>query len=271
MTRNSGLAYLRTACDSIAMKIRSVYFSLVVGLAGLVLIPGAKAEGYKGKKENLHVYLLIGQSNMAGRAPFTKDEAMPLERGFLLNGSDEWEPAKNPLNAYSTIRKGLNMQKMNPGYTFAKTMLEKSPTVSLGLVVNAKGGSNIGQWKKDAAFYKEAVRRVKIAGKTGTIKGVLWHQGESDAKKPEGYLEKLSDLVKNLREDLAMPDLPFVAGQVNDVKAINDQIAQLPEKVNASSYISSEGLTAMDRWHFDAKSVRIMGERYAEKMLKLQQ
>ena len=40
---------------------------------------------------------------------------------------DKFEPAKNPLNRYSTIRKGLGMQKMNPGYTFSKKMLKEQP------------------------------------------------------------------------------------------------------------------------------------------------
>jgi hypothetical protein len=34
--------------------------------------------------------------------------------------------------------------------------------------------------------------------------------------------------------------------------------------------VKSEGLTAMDRWHFDAKSMKILGERYAAEMLKIQ-
>jgi len=37
-----------------------------------------------------------------------------------------------------------------------------------------------------------------------------------------------------------------------------------------TDYISSEGLKAMDRWHFNAESVKMMGERYAEAMLRLQ-
>lgn len=52
--------------------------------------------------------------------------------------------------------------------------------------------------------------------------------------------------------------------------AINEQISQLPELVPATGFISSEGLKTMDRWHFDAASIKIMGERYAEEMDKIQ-
>lgn len=92
---------------------------------------------------------------------------------YLLNSQDLWEPAMNPLNRYSTIWKGLGMQKLNPGYSFSKSIIEKDKDISIGLVVNAKGGSSIKQWSKESKFYKEAVRRIKSALKTGVIKGVL--------------------------------------------------------------------------------------------------
>ena len=216
-----------------------------------------------------HIYLLIGQSNMAGRAPFTDAEAVPIERCSLLNGDDRWEPATNPLNRYSTIRKGLGMQKMNPGYAFAKTILAKHPDIRLGLVVNAKGGSSIRQWAPGTKFYKEAIRRTKAAQKDGSLKGILWHQGESDAKDTE-YSKKLATLIQSLREDLGAPDLPFVAGQIQGVPLINSQIAKLPETVPGTGFASSKDLTTMDRWHFDAKSVKLLGQRYAAVMLSLQ-
>lgn len=106
----------------------------------------AQTQGYQGPREKLHIYLLIGQSNMAGRAPFTTEEGKVIKRCYLLNDKGVWEPAKNPLNIYSTIRKQAGMQKMNPGYMFAKTMLDKDKDISIGLVVNAKGGTKIEPW-----------------------------------------------------------------------------------------------------------------------------
>jgi hypothetical protein len=218
-----------------------------------------------------HVYLLIGQSNMAGRAKMEKADTEPIERCFLLNADDAWEPATNPLNRHSTIRKGLGMQKIGPGASFAQAMAEKNPEITIGLVVNAKGGTKIGQWKRGTKFYTEAVRRTQAARKSGTLKGIVWHQGESDGGAPEGYLDALAQLIADLRKDLGVADLPFVAGQVKDLPAINDQIAKLPDTVEHTAFISSEGLKTTDRWHFDAPSVRLMGERYAEAMIRLQQ
>jgi predicted TIM-barrel fold metal-dependent hydrolase len=257
------------------MKKRLRETVMVALVFGLALASGLKAEedavsAYDGPREKLHVYLLIGQSNMAGRAPIAEDDAGVIDRCFLLNADDQWEPAQNPLNRYSTIRKGLGMQKLNPGYTFAKAMLAANPDISIGLVVNAKGGSSIEQWGPKSNFYREARRRAKQAAKTGVLKGVLWHQGESDVKAPEGYQDKLVDLIASLRGFLQMSELPFIVGQINNAPVINDQLAKLPERVHASGCVSSEGLKATDRWHFDAPSVKLLGERYAQEMLTVQ-
>lgn len=222
-------------------------------------------------KENLHVYLLIGQSNMAGRAPVDEDDAGEIPRCFLLDGKDQWEPAKNPLNRHSTIRKGLGMQKLNPGYTFAKKILEANPDATIGLVVNAKGGSKIEEWESDKKFYQEIVRRAKEAEKTGTLKGILWHQGESNVGREDKYLDQLAELVKNLRKDLDAPALPFVAGEITEKETeMNAEIAKLPDEVPQTGVASAKDLKTYDRWHFDEESVKKLGERYAVEMLRIQ-
>ena len=225
---------------------------------------------YTGPQEKLHVYLLIGQSNMAGRAPFSAEQSGAIDGCYLFNGDDQWEPAKNPFNRYSTIRKALSMQKMNPGYGFVQTMRKTKKDIAIGLVVNAKGGTRIEQWAKGTQFYQEAVRRAKEAQKTGTLKGILWHQGEGNGGNPDGYLQKLETLITDLRTDLGIENLPFVAGQVHELPPINNQIAQLPETIPYTGFASSEGLKVMDRWHFDTPSMQKLGQRYAEEMLKIE-
>lgn len=224
----------------------------------------------RGPNQNLHIYLLIGQSNMAGRAPFTEDESKPMERCFLLDSLGHWQPASNPLNLYSTIRKNLSKQKMGPGYSFAQSMLAVDKDIELGLVVNARGGSEIEEWAEGSIFYTEALRRVSEAQQTGVLKGILWHQGEANVGNPDKYIDKLTELVTRFRQDLGMPVLPFVAGQIDGVPSINEQIAMLPDQLPHTGFISSEGLTIFEEWHFDAASVRLMGKAYAEEMRKIQ-
>lgn len=233
---------------------------------------------YDGPVERLHIYLLIGQSNMSGQATFWEEDAITIPGAYLLNNDNVFEPAMNPFNRYSTIRKGLLMQNMNPGYTFSREMLEKTDGISIGMVVNARGGTSIEQWKKGSHYYDEAVTRANVARKVGLLKGVLWHQGEANSRQPEGYLNKLKKLILNLRRDLGEPDLPFVAGQLfydrekkPHTKQINEEIARLPTTVPYTGYTRSDGLTTFDNTHFDARGMKLLGKRYAEEILRLQQ
>ena len=220
--------------------------------------------------QNLSIYLLVGQSNMAGRAEIPEDARSILERCFLLNDKNEWEPASNPLNRHSPIQDDPVLQKLGPGYSFARTMLEKDKDISIGLIVNAGGETAIDEWLGKSKLYWSARKRAKEAMKHGTLKGILWHQGEGDADKADGYLDKLKSIIGNFRADLNSPSVPFIAGQIAKDGSINAQIAQLPDAIHLTSFVSSDGLTTTDGTHFDTKSQILLGERYAEAMSTIQ-
>ena len=92
------------------------------------------------------VFLLIGQSNMAGRAPLEAEDKTPIEGVMLLNADGTWEAANNPLNRYATDRKKISMQRLGPGDGFARTLHTALPDKSIGLIVNARGGTKIDEW-----------------------------------------------------------------------------------------------------------------------------
>ena len=225
--------------------------------------------------KHMDIYLLIGQSNMAGRADIETQDKDTLKGVYLLTGLEEkmWERAANPVNKYSTIRKSLDLQKLGPGYYFAQSMAEKNPKKQIGLVVNAKGGTAISEWMPGTEFYNEAVSRAKQAMKSGTLKGIVWHQGESDISRTEVYMEKLTTLIESLRSDLGNKNLPFVAGQLSEDKVerkqFNRMILELPKTVKNTGVVTTENTTTLDETHFDSESQRELGKRYAEQMQKL--
>jgi hypothetical protein len=224
--------------------------------------------------KNMDIYLLIGQSNMAGRAPIEAQDLDSIKGVFLFTGNAEkiWEKAANPLNKYSTIRKKLSQQKLNPGYAFAQEMIATS-NKQIGLVVNAKGGTSINLWVPGSDFYNDAVSRVKEAMKHGNLKGILWHQGESDTSRHKTYMAILTNLILSLRKDLDIPDLPFVAGQLAIDKPhrlkFSKMMLELPQKLPNTAIVKTEGTKTMDGTHFDAASQRLLGERYAIEIKKL--
>ena len=125
--------------------------------------------------------------------------------------------------------------------------------------------------------YQYLVDMAKIAQQAGVIKGVLLHQGESNANDKE-WPGKVKGIYDNLMEDLVLEPghVPLLAGETVNADqdgvcaGMNRIIALLPETLANSYIISSAGCTPKgDRLHFNSAGYRQFGRRYAEKMLEL--
>lgn len=237
-------------------------------------------------QEEYDVFLLIGQSNMAGRGHMLEDDKGAFDENvFILDDQGNVVPATNPLNQYSSIRKGMDIQRICPGYGFARKVSERTGRKIL-LVVNARGGTTLSQWAKGEGgegYYEEAVRRARQAMQHGQLKAILWHQGCGDARNADTYMERLSAFVRDLRADLDA-DVPFIAGELGQwrphVAAFNDMIHTIADHIQYSDWVSSDGCVPIvtDRSngqpdlkdpHFDRESQLLIGERYADKVLQM--
>jgi hypothetical protein len=224
-------------------------------------------------QKKLDIFLLIGQSNMAGRGPMLPGDSSEIPGVYVFKDSANWEVASNPLNKYSTIRKDLVLQQIGPGFGFAKEIRRRLPKQEFGLVVNARGGTALEEWVKGTLYYTEAIKRTKQAMKSGTLKGILWHQGESNSS-DTNYVSKLSFLIDSLRKDLGMPNLPFMGGQLGiwdqSRTNFNALILDLPKRVHHTAVIRSDSLKDIgDATHFDRSSQIILGTRYADQVWTL--
>ena len=260
------------------MKSRFFLLCCCVLLCGGIFNVSAQEKEYD-------VFLLIGQSNMAGRGHMIDgDEDVIGKNVFILDDNGEIVPARNPLNQYSSIRKDMSMQRICPGYGFAKKLSKKTKRKIL-LVVNARGGTTMDQWAKgsEEGYYEEAVRRTRQAMKYGTLKAILWHQGCGDSRKSKVYMGKLSAFVSSMREDLNA-DVPFIAGELGQWRPIvndfNAMIHTISANIPNSDWVSSEGCIPivtkrsngepdLKDPHFDRKSQILLGHRYADKVMKM--
>jgi hypothetical protein len=226
-------------------------------------------------REKFHLFLLVGQSNMAGRGTVEEQDRTPHPRVLMLNKADAWVPAIDPLH-FDKPAAGVGL-----GKTFGVLYAEAHPGVTVGLIPCAVGGSPIDAWKP-GAFYEptkshpwdDAMRRAQLALKSGTLAGILWHQGESDstAELAPVYEAKLHDLIARMRKELGAPDVPFIVGEMgkfdespwNDARVQVDKAhRELPRKVPHTAYVSAEGLKHRgDKLHFDSASCREFGRRY---------
>ena len=257
-------------------RLKGALFSLLFTL--LILDSSAqKIELAEKVNPDFHLYLLVGQSNMAGRGVVDSAGKVINPQTLTLNKSGEWVFAVDPLHFDRPPIVGVG-----PGLSFAKNMLGKNKKIKIGLIPCAVGGSPIKAWKSGEEFlkdypYDDAMKRAKIAMKYGVIKGIIWHQGESDsnAEKAKLYMENLKTLVADLRRDLNDPNLPFIAGELGhykeNYKYINNVLKDLPTEVPNSGLATSEGLVHKgDGTHLDTPSARELGKRFAVEMLKVQ-
>lgn len=262
------------------MKSILTFFTALL-LVPLTALPAAEKVELP-RKPDFHLYLLIGQSNMAGRGTVEEQDRRAHPRVLVLNKEDQWSPAVDPLH-FDKPSAGVGL-----GKTFGQVVADANPDVTIGLIPCAVGGSPIDAWRPGEYYaptkshpWDDALRRAKLALTSGELKGILWHQGESDAKagQAEAYESKLHDLVARLRAEFAAPNVPFLAGQMGRFadqpwddahQRVNKAHRDLPRHVARTAFVSSEGLRHKgDKIHFDAASYRQLGERYAAVWLKL--
>ena len=233
-------------------------------------------------RTNLHLYLLMGQSNMAGRGKIGEADEKTDPRVLVFNLSNSWELAREPIT-----RDRMSGLGVGPGLAFGKAMAAREPGVTIGLVPCAVGGTPLRRWEHGGDLYSNAVQRARSAVREGTLKGVLWHQGESDSGSPAsaaGYTDRLAKMISSLREDLDSPELPFVAAQLGEflyerapdktphARVLNESLSGIASKVPHTACVLSKGLNHKgDQVHFDTASQHELGNRYAEAMIALGQ
>jgi Carbohydrate esterase, sialic acid-specific acetylesterase len=247
-------------------------------LFALLMVNYAAAQSTPNPKFEL--YILIGQSNMAGRGPLTDElKSLGNDSLFSLNKEKQWVPARHPLHFDKPAIVGAG-----PGLAFGIEMAKAKPGVRIGLIPCAVGGTPIEHWLPgayDSATnthpYDDAVERILFAMKAGVIKGVIWHQGEANSQPlpAQKYFMQLSELITRIRALVGNPQLPFVAGELGRFLKtsdnINRQLSLLPGQIPYTAVATSEGLTDKgDQLHFDSPSAGELGKRYAAKMIALQ-
>ncbi|HSD07513.1 sialate O-acetylesterase [Flavobacterium sp.] len=250
---------------------------------------------------NFQIYLSFGQSNMEGNAKIEPQDTVAVDGRFqvleavncpeLGREKGKWYTAVPPLCRCKT---GLTLTDY-----FGRKMVENLPkNVKVGIINVAVGGCKIElfdkdkyenymttapDWMKgmvneyDGNPYARLVEMAKIAQKSGVIKGILLHQGESNTGDTL-WTKKVKIVYDNLMKDLNLDPqkVPLLAGETVNADqggicaSMNTIIATLPQTIPNSYVISSSKCTvAKDNLHFDANGYRELGKRYAEKMLTL--
>lgn len=225
------------------------------------------------KKENLWVFIMAGQSNMAGRGFVEPKDTIPSKRILTINNNKEIIQAKEPLNIYEPNFIGLDC-----GLSFGKRLIEQIPdSITVLILPTAVGGSSIYQWlgdsiHRDVPLLTNFEEKVKFGKNIGQLKGILWHQGESDANKKNviDYEKRLSELFTKFREIADNNELPILTGELGafsknkNFKNINNQIKDYALTHDLILIKTSDLTHKGDKLHFNSTGQRLMGQRFAD-------
>lgn len=235
------------------------------------------AQPKEGVDTNFHLYLLAGQSNMAGRGPLDSLCKETNPQIWMFDKKNKWVPAKDPVHFDKPESAGVG-----PAIAFAKEMIKDNKNIRIGLIPCAWGGSSIKVWQPDSSYinhshpYDDAIGRTKEAMKYGVLKAILWHQGESDNNQQAvaNYMDRITVLINGFRTEFNSPNLTFIAGEIGrfgkGVPPVNNVIDEIPNRIPFTSTVSSDGLKDKgDKLHFDAASARELGKRYATALKKM--
>ncbi|HRR35046.1 MAG TPA: sialate O-acetylesterase [Kiritimatiellia bacterium] len=236
--------------------IRSVFLGLLVPAFAL----------FAKEPSDLELFLLIGQSNMAGRGKVEPADQVPNPRILMLDKTNAWVPAIDPVHFDKPKIAGVGLAS-----EFARRVAAAQPEAVVGLVPCAFGGTSLDQWRPGSDLYTNAVARARVAMRNGKLRAILWHQGEADCSptKTATYPERFSKMIAQLRSDLNVPDVPVLVGELGRYRdtyaGFNTMLPQVIQAVPNSASVSSEGLGAnQDNVHFSREALIEFGARYFE-------
>lgn len=209
------------------------------------------------KHERSHLFILSGQSNMAGLIPeesFTPivEKALGQTSTIVVHDAAGGQPIRRWFKGW--VRIGGNE------------------------------GKHIG------GLYDRLMEKVKeaIQGKALATVTFVWMQGERDAKEKlsEFYKASFIGILDQIKADLEIDHLNFVIGRLSDFDMDNakypdwtkvrDIQVELGEDHEYGDWISTDDLNNMSedgrQWedlHYTKEGYRILGKRFAEQAIQL--
>lgn len=210
-------------------------------------------------EEGKHLFILSGQSNMAGLNPnlsFTPavEKAFGKENVIVVKDAQGGQP----------IRRWYKQWKPATG----------------------------DQPKATGDLYDKLMKKVKPAAKDQTLKSVtfVWMQGERDAKEKHGevYAASMKGLIDQLKTDMGLKELRFVIGRLSDFDMANKRYphwtrvreaqVKVAEDDPLGAWVDTDDLNdgknkrgkdIKNDLHYSVEGYKTLGQRFADKAIAL--
>ena len=240
-------------------------------------------DGLEVKNEKILSFLMIGQSNMAGRGDFGEVPVISNKDCYMLR-MGRWQVMSEPINPDRDVL----TSKFHSGVCLAASFADEVSKYTgrkVGLIPCADGGTKISQWQPGEILFDHAVMMAKLAMRTSEFGGIIWHQGESDCdeKNEPLYKERLTTIINALRDKLGLHDVPFIIGGLGDFlldfsphyavhsKIVNGILESMADDEKLIGFVPATGLGGNpDNMHFSAPALREFGLRYYDEFRRLE-
>lgn len=238
-------------------------------------------DGLNIKDEKIKSFLMIGQSNMAGRGELDEVEPIENENCFMLR-MGRWQRMAEPVNCDRQIFEGSFHSGVCLATSFADE-LQKATDSPIGLIPCADGGTMIEQWMPGEVLFDHAVMMTNLAKRTSNLGGILWHQGENNCIdfNPEKYKRDTIAMMTELRALIGAEKKPLLIGELSEATdpkldwakntpLMNKVFYEIADELPYCGVVSSKDLSMKpDGIHFDSKALREFGRRYFEKYMEI--
>ena len=252
---------------------------------------------------NFQIYLCFGQSNMEGNAAIEEQDKTGVNPRFMAmytldNANAGWTKGKWHTATPPQARPYTRLSVVD---YFGRKMVDNlSDEVKVGTITVAVGGASIDLFDKDKYQsylndantadwlrnyakeyggnpYGRLIELAKIAQKSGVIKGILLHQGETN-NCDQTWPSKVKKIYEDMLADLGLDakDVPLLVGELGqkDQNAAcwghNAIIDNITATIPTAHVVSSKDCPLQsDRLHFTAEGYRMFGKRYADVMLDI--
>ena len=265
------------------------------------IVNGGEIKQPEGFDPNFHIYLCFGQSNMEGNAAIEGKDRVGVDPRFMMMAAVDMPSSKRKKGEWYTAYPPLcrDYTGLTPADYFGREMVAHLPeNIKVGVINVAVGGASIDLFdqdkcadyiKKEADWfknycseygndpYKVLVTMAKKAQQNGVIKGILLHQGCTNNGQKD-WLVRVKRIYVRLLHDLGLneEETPLLIGELLSQEkggvcwGHNSVIAKTQPVIPNSYVVSSKDCPgASDGLHFTAEGYRMIGKRYAEKMLEI--
>tara|TARA_A100001391_G_scaffold185174_1_gene153622 strand:+ start:423 stop:1187 length:765 start_codon:yes stop_codon:yes gene_type:complete len=225
----------------------------------IALFAAATTGASEPRQNSTHLFILSGQSNMAGLDPSTSFTPT-VEAAF---GKENVTVVKDAMGG-QPIRRWFKNWKPSQG----------------------------DQPKATGDLYDRLMKKVKAetAGKEFTTVTFVWMQGERDARESHGdvYAASMKGLIEQLASDLGRDDINFVIGRLSDFDlrnakhphwtkvreaqvevATGDSRGAWVDTDDLNDGTNKRGKEVKDDLHYSVSGYKTLGKRFAEKSVEL--